>query len=418
MSAMTPDTQAFLQAALAAASDRAATLPACAAARQQGHAGLAQGLPDGKFEQWKYTRIQPFYDPAFIKADVPPGHEPAPGFVLNLPSGHLSLTPQGPTTALPQHPGLQVQRLDQVDAATQILLRAHFFQGIDNQRHVLNPLNLALLQDAYLIRVAPGAHQIPLLRLHQLAQQHSCRRVLLLLEPESRLQLLEDYALQAASNLVLEAVVQAGAQLTHYRVQPASNAAVWSLTHVQLAQQASYTLHTYALAGAPHRNEIHVQLCGPGAQARLQGAFLGNGKGKLDHQLCIEHKAPDCSSWQQFHGVALDRAELTFNGRIHIHPQAQRTDAQLSNKNLLGSDQAKINTKPELEIYADDVRCAHGATVGALDADALFYLRSRGVPAAQARSMLLRGFIGALVPCDDQLGIGPALQQVLSQWQA
>lgn len=167
----------------------------------------------------------------------------------------------------------------------------------------------------------------------------------------------------------------------------------WLLTQARLQENSSFFGHVHALSEGSQRLETHLQLQGQGAQAELTTASITAAKASFDHQVVMEHQAPNCQSQQRIHNIADGGSKNSFNGRIHIHPGAHGTNAQLQNRNLAIADGAEINTKPELEIYNDNVSCSHGATIGQLDEQALFYLRSRGVPPAQARDLLLRAFI-------------------------
>jgi Fe-S cluster assembly protein SufD len=387
-----------------------------AAARAALHAGA---LPAGRIEHWKYTPIARFYDPSFADAEtdtVPIAQPPldvAAVATVRLRGG----APELDRADLP--PGLGICRFTEADAAQRMLIEHWLDRDIDNERHPLNLVNLALLEDGLLVHVAAGTRIGRPLDLQALTGPRiaGCDRVLVLLERGSALTLVEQSASRRARNTVVELHVGDDATLTHYRVQQASEANAWQLVHVNVGANAQYRFRGYGFGGAPHRSELHVRLTGRGSDAELRGALVVRGREKLDHQLCVEHVAPGCRSRQQFHGIALDRGELTFNGRIHIHPDAQQSDARLSNRNLLGNDNARINTKPELEIYADDVQCAHGATVGQLSEAELFYLRSRGIPEATARTMLLRGFIGAVLPEEaDAPPFDVLFDEVLQQW--
>jgi Fe-S cluster assembly protein SufD len=161
---------------------------------------------------------------------------------------------------------------------------------------------------------------------------------------------------------------------------------------VVLEENAEYALTQYQRGGQRRRSETHVVMNGRGARAELIGAYVV-GTGHLDQQVIVEHRAPGAVSRQVFHGLGAGKGRAVFNGRIHIHPGTPGSDARLSNRNLALHRDAQINTKPELEIYTDDVKCAHGATVGKLSEDSLFYLRSRGVDVESARTMLCRAFL-------------------------
>lgn len=167
----------------------------------------------------------------------------------------------------------------------------------------------------------------------------------------------------------------------------------WLLNRVDLEANSQFNGHVHAFAESSQRLETHIRLQGQGAQANLTSASITAKGSAFDHQVVMEHQAPNCQSQQRVHNIADGGSKNSFNGRIHILPGAKGTNAQLQNRNLAIAAGAEINTKPELEIYNDDVSCSHGATIGQLDDQALFYLRSRGVPPAQARDLLLRAFI-------------------------
>jgi Fe-S cluster assembly protein SufD len=415
----------FLEQVLARSAHLDAALPALRAQRETARDALAStGLPDGRTEQWKYTPIARFYDPRFYQTGVA-ADAPAASSVARAPSPVHDVVPVRLSGAHAQFDpakvpsGLTLASFAAADGNARTLLTRWLNRDIDDQRHELNRVNLALLDDGLLVHVPPDtAIALPVdLSLHDGDRGANCARILVVLEHGSQLTLLERHLTTATRNVVLEVHLERDASLTHYRVQSPSPANAWQLLHANVERGARYRLYDYAFGGAPHRNEVHVRLLGRDADVELRGALVATGREKLDLQLCVEHVGPGGRSRQQFHGIALDRSELTFNGRIHIHPQAQKSDARLSNRNLLGHDNARVNTKPELEIYADDVQCAHGATVGQLSADALFYLQSRGVPRALARTMLLRGFIGEVLPAEDSvLPLTALFDEVLARW--
>jgi Fe-S cluster assembly protein SufD len=164
-----------------------------------------------------------------------------------------------------------------------------------------------------------------------------------------------------------------------------------------------------AMGGALARHNLHVRLNGENVEALMYGLYLTRGEQLVDNHTVIYHDQPNCRSWEVYKGVLDDRSRAVFNGKVFVKPEAQKTDAKQTNRNLLLSDSAKVNTKPQLEIFADDVKCTHGATVGRLDDVALFYARSRGVPAAEAQRLLTYAFAAevieevALEPVRDEL---------------
>ena len=183
------------------------------------------------------------------------------------------------------------------------------------------------------------------------------------------------------------------AKLQHYKVSSESkDIEHLANTHLTLTANASASLHQYLLGSGLSRTNTEVKFAGPGAAVELRGIYLGEETQHLDIRTFIDHAQPYCSSDQHYRGILDDHSRGVFNGLVLVRPDAQHTDAQQSNKNLLLSDTARVDTKPQLEIYADDVKCAHGATVGHLDRDAVFYLQSRGISSSDARLMLTDAF--------------------------
>jgi Fe-S cluster assembly protein SufD len=163
------------------------------------------------------------------------------------------------------------------------------------------------------------------------------------------------------------------------------------------------------LGGGLVRNNVHPVLAGEGSECLINGLFIGNGKQHLDNYMLVEHASPHCASRQFYNGILDDHAHGVFHGRIIVHKDAQKTDAKQTNRNLLLTDDARIDTKPQLEIYADDVKCTHGATIGQIEENALFYLRSRGIDEVSARKLLLLAFANE---CLDRMATSSAREHV------
>ncbi len=195
------------------------------------------------------------------------------------------------------------------------------------------------------------------------------------------------------NNALIEVVLGDGSELVHERVQEESpNAQHLSDLHVRLGGRSRYRLVQAALGGAWSRTEVRVVFDGEGAEAELDGLMLAGDKQLNDVHLDVQHAVPHCTSRETFKGILDGSGRVVFDGHIVVARAAQKTDAVLANDNLMLSRAAEVDTKPQLEIYADDVKCSHGTTVGELDPDMLFYLRTRGIPEAQARQMLCQGF--------------------------
>jgi len=194
-------------------------------------------------------------------------------------------------------------------------------------------------------------------------------------------------------NVVTEGTLADGARLDHCRIQRETERAFHVGTvEVRQERNSYFNSFSFALGAALSRTNIYTLLDGPGAHATLHGLYVAHRRQHVDHQTRIEHAAPDCTSWEVYKGILDGHSRAVFNGKVYVRPEAQKTDGKQTNKNLLLSEHAKVDTKPQLEIYADDVKCTHGATVGRLDDVALFYLLSRGIPKADARTLLTYGF--------------------------
>ena len=374
-------------------------------------------FPERKTEQWKYTPLTsvtsehldtPAAD-ADIRIDVD-----FDAYRLIFVNGHY----RADLSLLPDEEGLELTRLDGSQDAKP--------QTSDQYRSPFAWLNTASLEDGLLLRVADNCRiQRPLHVIFASAgeQPSSCHtRLQVELGNGSAATVIEHYlgSGPVLSNAVTEIHTGVGSYLTHYRLQ-SENAEALHIGTLLLHPGRDSQLHSFHLMNGSklRRNDIQAILDQCGAHLSLSGVFIGRGNSHTDNQICIEHRVSDCTSEQEFRGMAGDKAKLVFNGRIHIHKGAARSNAQLNNKNLLLTPGAEIDTKPELEIYNDDVRCAHGATVGQLNAEAVFYLQARGINAAEAKRMLGLGFVNELLlrlehqPISDwaQPWLGDSLQE-------
>ena len=227
-------------------------------------------------------------------------------------------------------------------------------------------------------------------------------RVLIVAERDSRLDLIETYASLGDAEYFTDAVVEVfvgeGARVTHYKVQDEGGRAFHiASTRAELSRGGAYDLTTVTLGARLSRHEIEVTLGGEGAECHVDGLYIvGTGQHTDTHSL-IDHREPDCTSRQNYKGILDGKSRAVFNGRVYVHEGARQTDAEQSNKNLLLSTDARVDTKPQLEIYNDDVKCAHGATVGQLEEEELFYLLSRGLHPDLARNLLTYGFAEEIV---------------------
>lgn len=335
----------------------------------------ADGLPVARAEAWKYSNVGKWYQAALEPVQAPGVRE----------------------TCVPG--GVDLHRFD--DPAAAPLLTKHLGTAIDLARHPLAAVNRILLGSGVVVRVPAGCRIDEPVNVDDIGAAYE--HILLIVEPGAELALVETPI--AATHRVVECIVAEGARLTHRRVQPRGQAPQCGLIAAKVEQQAHYSLWLAARGTELRRNDIHIALAGRGAETHLHGAWRLGEREHLDNQVTVDHLAPDCLSRQTFRGVVGGRARAVLNGRIHIAAGAQASDASLTTKSLLESTDAEVYAKPELEIYANDVRCSHGATVGALDEAMLFYCESRGIDRDAARGLLLRGFLREAIVGEEAIGV-------------
>ncbi|MEO6443636.1 MAG: Fe-S cluster assembly protein SufD [Gemmatimonadaceae bacterium] len=274
--------------------------------------------------------------------------------------------------------------------------------GYDDQGVAFTALNTALMRDGAVLHVA--ADTVSEMPIHLLFVSDagaeggvSYPRNLLVVEPNARATVIEQYvALGSArylTNAVTECVVAEGATLHHYKLQREGMKA-FHVGHIEVTQarDSHYVSFAFSTGASLARSNIYTTLAGEGCGATLNGLYLLDGDQVSDHQTRIEHAAPTCYSRETYKGILDGTSHGVFNGKVYVHPIAQKTDGKQTNKTLLLSDRARIDTKPQLEIFADDVKCTHGATVGRLDDLASFYMKSRGVGAETTRRLLTYAF--------------------------
>lgn len=297
--------------------------------------------------------------------------------------------------------GLHVSTLGQVEGSDRELAN-ELFASIKPERHVFGLVNDVLARDGVLIQVDEGAQiQQPLRIVHNVsagADVHA--RVLVRIGAGARATVIEQTSGDEHSfnTSFAEYAVGDDAELEHYRFALQSDAAMAiGGSHFRLQNRSQLSSTMVGFGSQLSRLDADLLHCGEHAFAKLNAIYLLKGDELFDLHSNVEHIQPNGTTEENVRGIVADSARAVFNGRIHIHPHAQKTLAELNNRNLLLSNKATVNTKPELEIYADDVRCAHGATVAQIDTGALYYMQTRGIPAKQAQVMLNFGFINELV---------------------
>ena len=281
-------------------------------------------------------------------------------------------------------------------------IEQHLARYADVRRDVFAALNTALWEDGAYVRIRRGAViEKPVHLLYVSAgagaEIMTHPRTLIVAEPASQAAVIEDYVSigdeAAFSNAVTELVAGQDAVISHFLVER-ENFAAFNVSTLRLEQArgTNASSHSILLGGGLVRNNVHPVLGGEGAECLINGLFVGVGQQHLDNYMLVEHAQPQCSSRQFYNGILDGSSRGVFHGRIVVHKDAQKTDAKQTNRNFLLSDNARIDTKPQLEIHADDVKCTHGATIGQIEEDQLFYLRTRGFSEAQARNTLLYAF--------------------------
>lgn len=301
----------------------------------------------------------------------------------------------------------EIVRFSQASAEQQKIIKQHLGSVIEGDKHLFSGLNNAWLDEGILIHLKAGqalSRPVYLVQVSQGRVSYAINhRLLVVLEKNSRAEIIEHFISTTENqshfvNAVTEIILHDNACLHHYNLHMEDEQQQHiGAVHVNLGRNAKLRAFTLALGSQLMRVDYQCHHRGQGAELDLQGIYLPRNQQLVDYHTNVQHWVPHCTSNEIFRGIISDQAKAVFNGRIHIHPQAQKTLAELSNKNLLTSNKAEINTKPELEIYADDVRCAHGATVSQLNANALYYLQSRGVSRADAQVMMSFGFINELL---------------------
>jgi len=270
------------------------------------------------------------------------------------------------------------------------------------QENAFTALNTAFLQDGVFVH-APSDVTIgrPVHVLHVITADARDRlvspRTLIVADTHAALTVVESFVsfgeTSHFTNAVSEVYLAPGARVRHYKIQrEALDAVHVGSTYTHQAQDSNYESFSFAVGASLSRTNISTVLDGPGAHATVNGVYMVAGTQTVDHQTRIEHARENCTSHEVYRGILDGESHGVFNGKVYVRPEAQKTDGKQSNNNLLLSDRAKIDTKPQLEIFADDVKCTHGATIGRLDPTALFYLKSRGVGTERARQLLTYAF--------------------------
>ncbi len=386
------------------------------------------GLPTVRDEEWRFTNVAPI-----ARTDLRPAAAAAPleaaaveeflypdCFQLVLSNGHL-VPELSRLEGLPE--GVVVAGLREALQRHPDLVETHLGRLAGWREHPFVALNTALYRDGAFIRVPRGVvleRPIHLLLVGCPGEQPDEQRVasfprnLIVAEESSQATVVEQYATCGdgvyLTAPVTEIVNGDNAVVDHYKLQRESVEAFHVATfQMRLGRDSNFSSHSISWGGALVRNDVNAVLAGEGGEATLNGLYMVEGSQLVDNHMRVDHVAAHCDSHELFKGILEGRSRAVFNGRIYVHPGAQKTDAKQTNRNLLLSPDALCNSNPQLEIFADDVKCTHGSTVGQLDDVAIFYLRSRGIGEEAARSLLTYAFAADIV---ERIRVGPVRREL------
>ena len=384
------------------------------------------GFPTVRDEEWRFTSVAAIASSEFLPAaPVRAGAEVLDGTMYadapyRIVFANGRFVPElSRTSGLPagvRFGSLAVALTEHADVVGRYL-----GQLVDPSDRAFAALNTAFVQDGAYFYVPDGLVieqplQILFVSTGGTAPAMTHPRVLIVAGDRTEVRIVESYASASEqkyfSNAVTEIVAGEGAVVDHYKIaeEGAGTFHIASM-HVHASRNSNVSTHAFTLGGRLVRNDILAVLDGEGAECTLNGLYFADGERHVDTHTTIDHAKPHCPSHEIYKGILAGRARAVFNGKIIVRQDAQKTDAKQTNRALLLSDNATINSKPQLEIFADDVKCTHGAAIGQLDEDALFYLRARGLTFLEARDLLIHAFAGEVI---DRVRIEP-LKQALER---
>ena len=397
--------------------------------RKAGIARFAElGFPTLKQEDWRFTNVAPIAKLPFRPVFRLAGGGPTRATIAELTFGRLATSRlvfvnghYAPELSAPgpQPQGVVVSSLAAALADNPELVKRHWGQCAQGEENAFAALNAAFFQDGGFIYLPAGRRAeapIHLLFISTARESGTTShpRNLIVAENGSQATVLESYvSTQDASyftNAVTELVLGEETTIEHCKFQDESRIAYHiAAMHARLGWGCNLISHSIATGARLSRNTIRTALAGERIECILNGLYLTHGDQLADHHMVVEHAQPHCNSHEYYNGILDGKSKGVFHGRILVRPAAQKTDAKQTNKNLLLSDDATADTKPQLEIYADDVKCTHGATIGQLNEESIFYLRARGIGAETARRMLIHAFAGEII---ERIRYAPAREEL------
>jgi Fe-S cluster assembly protein SufD len=391
-----------------------------------------QGLPHRRVEDWKYTDLRALMRDAKPLAPPPDAAakaraKGAGGLLGDIEARRLVFVDGVFVPELSDlrelEPGLTVASLAQALSTGDAALAAHLGK-LAPANDIAVALNTAFMGDGAVIRIAAGAtieHPLHLVFVVSEKPAATFVRSLVVIEEGARAMLVESHEGPAGSdyqvNAALELFVGDRAHVDHVKIiGEGADALHVSTLAAAIAARARFNSFTFTTGGAVVRNQLFLKFDGEGTVAAIRGASLLKSRQHADTTLVADHIARDCQSREVFKTVLDDEGHGVFQGRIIVRPHAQKTDAKMMTQALLLSERAEADNKPELEIFADDVQCGHGATAGALDDELRFYLMARGIPASEAEALLIQAFLGEAIEGIEHAGLREALMESIANW--
>ncbi len=385
--------------------------------RKAGIASFAdQGFPTLHDEDWRFTNVAPIaklnfqlakevsVNGAETKLIAESAFSKLPGHRLVFVNGFFCAKL---SSIKPVAGGVRIENLSAALAKDSALIEKHLGKYAKTHDNSFAALNQAFFTDGAFIFVPKGVEVAEPVHLIYISSAKNSGEVILprnlvIAGANSKLTVVESYIstgnVAYFTNAVTEILAGDNAAVEHIKLQDeAANAFHIATISGEFGRASNVTVHSFALGAKLSRTNIRAKLAGEGLECILNGLYLTRGEQLADHHMIVEHAQPHCASHEYFNGILDDKSKGVFHGRIYVHPIAQKTDAKQTNKNLLLSDDATADTKPQLEIYADDVKCTHGATIGQLNDESIFYLRSRGIGTDMARQMLIHAFAGEII---------------------
>jgi len=389
----------------------------------------ALGFPTTRNEDWHFTTVGPIAEREFTFVAARTGdarRDDFDAYGFGGSTGESIVFVNGRFAP-------ELSTLDRIDPRVRVLSLAEAWTGapelakrvgtiVSDEQAAFTALNTAFMPDGVVIHVPKDVQVAAPIQVLFVTDAHAAKAVmyprnLIVLDRHAKATVIESYVAigDAAyfTNAVTEVSIADGATLEHYKIQREGRRAFHvGTTETVQARDSHYVSFSFATGASLSRTNIYTKLDGEGCGATLNGLYMLDGEQHCDHQTRIEHVAPNCFSRELYKGVLDGRSHGVFNGKVYVHSAAQKTDGKQTNNTLLLSKDAQIDTKPQLEIFADDVKCTHGATVGRLDETAWFYMKSRGMNAEAARRLLIYAFAADVIENIEQAAVREALERV------